>query len=83
MTTTPRSTVTTTRIRRGDRTALSISYDCIDSATLMLACPPKLRSLIDQAIEQWWNGLTGSQRLSLVERELSLKISASFLRQPE
>lgn len=78
MTTTPRYTVITTRTRRGANTALSISYDSIDSATLMLACPPRLRSLIDQAIDQWWTLLSPSQRSVLGERGTSFKISVDL-----
>lgn len=77
MTTTPNCTVTTTQIRRGVNTALSISYASTDSATLTLVCPPKLRSLIDQAIVQWWSGLTPSQKSALGDRGLSYTISAS------
>jgi hypothetical protein len=83
MTMTPSSIVTTTRIRRGANTALSISYVSTDSATLMQACPPKLRSLIDQAIEQWWNGLAPSLRFALGEQSLNFMISARLLHPPE
>lgn len=78
MTTTRSCTVITTQIRQGARTALGISYDSIDSATLTLGCPQALRSSIDQAIRQWWDGLTKFQRSALSERGLNLKISASF-----
>lgn len=77
MTTIPSCTVTTTLIRRGASTALSISYDFTALATLTPEAK-KLRSLIDQAIGQWWSGLTSSQKSGPLARPLSLRISASF-----
>lgn len=79
----PPSTVTTIQIRRGANIALSISYDSTDSVTSTLALPKTLRSLIDQAITQWWNGLTTSQRSVLSERQTSYKIQASFQNPPQ
>lgn len=81
MTTTPRSTATTIQIRRGASTALSISYDYTGLAISTLA-REKLQSLIDQAITQWWSGLTPSMKFAFSVPGLSLKISASCLRLP-
>jgi len=39
----------------------------------------RLQLLIDQAIEQWWNGLTSFQRSAHSVRGLNLQISASYL----
>jgi hypothetical protein len=72
-----------TLIRHGAKAALSISYDATDSVTLMQACPPVLRSLIDLAIRQWWDGLTKFQRSAHSERELSFKILATYQSKPE
>ena len=78
MTTIPSSTVTTIRIRHGASTALSMSYDFTGLGTSMPASE-KFQSLIDQAITQWWSGLTSFQRSALPALELSLKISGQRL----
>lgn len=77
MTTIQRSTSTTTPVRRAASTPPLTSYDFtgLDSSTRMYL--PKLQSSIAQVIEQWWRGLTNSQRSVLNERALSLKISGS------
>lgn len=77
MTTTPSSTATTTLIRRADKIALSTSYD-FTALGVSTAMPETLRSSIDQAITQWWNGLTRSQRSEPLGRELNFKISVSY-----
>ena len=75
MTTIPNFIRTTTQIRLGVNTTLSISYDCTGLGTWM-PMQEKLQSLTDQAIEQWWNGLTSFQKSAARERGLSLRISA-------
>lgn len=79
MTTTRRFTVTTTLIRRGDKTALSTSYDFTVSDILTPALLQKLLSPTDQAIKQWWDSLTTFQKSALGASELNFKISANFL----
>ncbi len=81
MTPTPPLQVTTIQIRRGARTALSISYDCT-SLGIEMPASSKLQSLTDQAIRQWWDSLTPSQRSALSERGVSLRISAHYLESP-
>jgi hypothetical protein len=83
MTTTQKSTVTTTRIRHGANTVLSISYDCTGLGDSILPATPKLQSLIDQAITQWWSGLTSFQRSVPNVRLLSLTISADYQHPPK
>jgi len=78
MTTIQNSTATTTQIRRGASTALSISFDCTSLDT-SIQQQARLQLLIDQAIEQWWNGLTSFQRSAHSVRGLNLQISASYL----
>ncbi len=78
MTTTRQSPVTTIQIRRGVRTALSISYD-YTSLEATIPDSRKLQSLIDQATKQWWDSLTHFQRFGPNARPLSLKISVSYL----
>jgi hypothetical protein len=68
---------TTIQIRRGVHTALSISYD-YTSLGLEIPAASKFQSLIDQAIEQWWNSLTPSQRSGPNARPMSLLISARY-----
>ena len=68
---------TTILARRADKIALGTSYDFIALGT-STKMPEKLRSLIDQAILQWWNGLTPSTRSEPLGRELNLKISAIY-----
>ena len=80
MTTTPSSIVTTTQIRHGGKTALSISYESTDSVILIKTCAPALRSQIDQAILQWWNLLSPAQRSMHSEWGLNFKITASYQR---
>lgn len=77
MTTTQSSTVTTTQIRHEGSTALSTSFDCTSTDPSTRTYLPKLQLLIGQAIDQWWNTLSRSQRSVLVGRKLSLKTSAS------
>jgi hypothetical protein len=81
MTTTPSSTPTTIQIRRAGSIQLLISYDYTALENLTLPFLLKLQSSIDQAIEQWWNGLSSSQKSGPLGRGLNLKISASY-RQP-
>jgi hypothetical protein len=83
MTTTRSFTVTTTQIRRGANTVLSISYDYTGLGTSILVLPMQrtLQSLIDQAITQWWSGLTAFQKSAPSDRSLNLKISASYLKE--
>ena len=77
MTTTHPLLRTTIQIRRGVRTALSISYDytCLESE---IAASKNFQSLIDQAIKQWWDSLNPSQKFGPNVRPLSLKISAHY-----
>lgn len=77
MTQIPSSTVTTIQIRHGVNIQLSISYDCISSG-ISIPQAPKLRSLVDQAILQWWNSLTNDQRFGASVSPLSLTISAHY-----
>ena len=81
MTTTPNSIVTTIRIRQGASTALSISYDFTALATL-IPNMSMLQSLIDQAITQWWSGLTNSQKSGPLGRGVNLRISGNYLELP-
>lgn len=69
-------------IPRVDRTALGISYASTDSDTLMQTCPPELQLLIEQALQQWWLGLSNFQKSELAVRQPSFKISASFQQEP-
>lgn len=78
MTTTQSSIHTTTVIRRGASIQLSISYD-FTGLDISMPMPEKFKSQIDQAIVQWWNGLTSFQRSAASARPLSLKISAHCL----
>lgn len=82
MTTTPSSTATTTPIRRGVNTQPSTLFDFTDMDSSTRTYLPKLQSLIDQAIAQWFSGLTTFQKYVLYERNLSLKISASCWQSP-
>lgn len=77
MTQTQNSTATTTRIRRGDKIALSISYDFI-ALGISMPMPELLRSQVDQAILQWWNSLKASERSEPLGRELNLTLSARY-----
>lgn len=77
MTTTRSSTVTTTQIRHEGSTALSILFDSTSTDPSTRIYLPKLQLLIGQAIEQWWNSLSRSQRSALVAQKLSLKTLAS------
>lgn len=81
MTTTHPLLVTTTQIRRGAHTALSISYD-YTSLGIEILQAAKLQSLSDQAIKQWWDSLNPSQRSALSERGVSLRISARYRELP-
>jgi hypothetical protein len=75
MTTTPSFTVTTTLIPRGDNPRLLISYDFTALEGLTQAPARILQSLIDQAIAQWWSGLTRFQRSALAAQPVSSKTS--------
>lgn len=77
------STLTTTQIRHEGSIALSTSFDCTGTDTLTKTFMPKLQSLIDPAIAQWWNSLSRAQRSAVGAQKLSLKISASCLHQSQ
>lgn len=82
MTTTPSSIHTTTRIRHGANTALSISFD-FTALGISIPMQEKLQSLTDQAITQWWSSLSPSQRSGLSVQGLSLLISGRKIHPPQ
>lgn len=69
---------TMTLARRGANSQLTISFDYCGTAPSTPPAPQKLQSLISLAVEQWWNGLTNSQRSGPSARPLSLRISAHY-----
>jgi hypothetical protein len=83
MTMIQKSIPTTIAIRHGANIVLGTSYDYQGLGDSILPAHLILQSLIDQAVEQWWSGLTVYQRSVPNVRLLSLKISASYQHPPK
>lgn len=75
--TTESSTHITTRILRGGKIPLTISYACTSSG-ISIPRPELLQSLIDLAVMQWHDSLTNLQRSGPSAKPTNLLISASF-----
>ena len=83
MTMTQKSIPTTIVTGRGAKATASTLFDfgSLENSTRVLL--PKLQLLISQAITQWSDGLSSFQKSGPLDRGLSLKISASYLRPKE